>query len=110
MNVLNSVNSVVATTNDNTLDAGSILQAWNAMSVAFTITNSGDESLDYEVVAGNESDLSDGVVIQASATLTSGSVGSYAISVAPFSYYGVNLQSSAPDTPSEATTLGKAKG
>lgn len=110
MNIINQVNSVVATTNDNTLDTGSILQAWNAMSVAFTIANTGDESLDYEVVAGNQSDLSDAVVIQSSATLTSGSVGSYAVSISPFSYYGVNLVSSAPDTPSEATILGRAKG
>lgn len=110
MNVINSVNSVVATTNDNTLDVDSILQAWNAMSVSFTISNSGDESLDYEVVAGNQPDLSDAVVIQNSATLVSGAVGSYATQVSPFSYYGINLQSSAPDTPSEATILGRAKG
>lgn len=110
MNVLNAVNSVAVTTNDNTLDEGSILKAWNSMSVAFTVTNSGNETLDYEVVAGNESDLSDAVIVQASAALTSGSVGSYAIQVSPFSYYGINLQSSAPDTPSEATILGRAKG
>lgn len=110
MNILNSVNSVIATTNTMTLDTGSVLQAWNSMSVAFTVINSGDESLDYEVIAGNMADLSDAAVIQASATLASGAVGSYAISIAPFSYYGVNVKSTAPDTPSEATILGRAKG
>lgn len=110
MNVINQVNSVVVTTNTNTLDTGSILQAWNAMSVAFTVVNTGAESLDYQVVVGNTSDLSDAVVIQNTATLASGAVGSYGISIAPFSYYAIKVVSSAPDTPSEATILGRAKG
>ena len=66
--------------------------------------------MDYEILGGHQSDLSDGVIIQNSATIASGAVGSYAVQIAPFSYYGVNVQSSAPGTPSEATIIGKAKG
>lgn len=110
MNVLSLSNSVVATTDDLTLDSGSIVNATSALSVSFTIVNSGDESMDYVIVAGNTSDLSDAVVVQSSAELASGAVGSYAVQVAPFLYYGVQVGSAAPSTPSEATIKGRAKG
>lgn len=110
MQILNSVYPTATSTNTNTIVSGSILQAYNAMSVSFTVTNSGSESLNYEIVAGNEPDLSDSVVVQNSATLASGAVGAYSNSIAAFSYYGVNLQATTPDAFSTVIILGRAKG
>lgn len=111
MNVLNSVNSVTATTNDNTLDTDSILQAWNAMSVSFTIKNTGDtNSLSYEVIGGHTSDLSDGVVVQASDNVAAGAVGSYAVSTAPFTFYGIKIVSTSAGNHTTSSILGRAKG
>ena len=110
MIILRSVNSVVNTTDVDTLDEGSILDATNAMSVSYTVLNSGDESLDYTVVAGNASDLSDAVVVQNSATLASGACGTYALTISPYCFYGIFLISTVEETPSEATIKGRTKG
>ena len=111
MQILNSVYPTVTSTNTNTIVSGSILQAYNAMSVAFTVKNTGDtNSVDYQIIAGHTSDLSDGVVVQNTATLTAGSVGSYSIQIAPFSYYGVKIVSSSIGNHTTALIFGKAKG
>jgi hypothetical protein len=110
MNILSRVSTVQASTNDNTLVASSILNASRALAISFTIENSGDESIDWEVVAGNASDLSDASVIQASATIASTAHGTYGITVPPYAFYGVNIVSSAPDTPGEGTISAIAKG
>ena len=110
MQILNDVNPVQASVNANTLVANGTLDAGAAFSVSFTIENSGAESIDYEVVAGNLEDLSDAVVVQASATLTSGSFGTYAVSIAPYSYYGIMIASTVGGAHGEATIRGRAKG
>jgi hypothetical protein len=110
MNIIDSVSSTITTTDVNTLDPSLILIAGNAMSVSFTILNTGDESLDYEIVAGNLMNLSDGVVIEESDTLAPDGVASYAVQVAPFSYYGVKLVSTSQGNHTTALVTGRAKG
>jgi hypothetical protein len=110
MQILYSVSPVQASVNTNTLVAGSTVDATMALSVSFTIENSGDESIDYEVIAGNLEDLSDATVVQASATLTTGSFGTYAVSIAPYSYYGIKIASTVGGSHGEATIYGTSKG
>lgn len=111
MQILSGVSASVTSTNTNTLVAGSILNATNALSVSFTVKNTGDtNSISYEVIGGNASDLSDGVVVQASANLAAGVVGSYGIQVAVFSYYGIKIVSTLAGNHSTGSILGKAKG
>lgn len=111
MNILYAVNPTATSTNTLTLVSGSILNATNGMSVSFTVKNTGDtNSVDYLIVGGNASDLSDGVTVQNSATLAVGAVGSYSSFVAVFSYYGVYLQATIPDSFSTVEILGRTKG
>lgn len=111
MQILNGVSATPTTTNTNTLVADSILSAGNALSVSFTVKNTGDtNSLSYEVIGGNAPDLSDGVVVQASAALAAGAVGSYGVQVAPFAYYGIKVISTSAGNHTTGSILGKGKG
>jgi len=111
MQILSGVSATPTTTNTNTLVAGSVLNASNALSISFTVKNTGDtNSLDYEVIGGNAPDLSDGVIVQASATLAAGAVGSYGIQVAPFAYYGIKVISTSSGNHTTGSILGKSKG
>jgi hypothetical protein len=110
MQVLHVVDPVQASTNSNVIVTNSIVDAYHAQSVSFTIENSGAESIDYEVIAGNLSDLSDATVVQASATILSSAFGTYAVSIAPYSFYGVKIVSTVGDAHGEATVHGRAKG
>lgn len=111
MQILNSVYPTATSTNTNTIVSGSILQAYNAMSVAFTVKNTGDtNSVDYQIIAGHTSNLSDGVVVQNTATLTQGTVGSYSVQVAAFSYYGVKIVSTSAGNHTTVSVLGRSKG
>lgn len=111
MQILNSVSATPTTTNTNTLVSGSILNATNALSVSFTVKNTGgSNSLSYEVIGGNTSDLSDGVVVQNSATVAAGAIGSYAVQVTPFAYYGIKVVSTSAGNHTTGLVSGKAKG
>jgi len=111
MQILSGVNPTLTTTNTNTLISGSILNASAALSVSFTIRNTGDtNSLSYEVIGGHASDLSDGVVVQASANVAAGAVSSYAVSTAPFTFYGIKAVSTSAGNHTTGSILGKAKG
>lgn len=110
MSVITSVNVVQVSTNDSTLVAGSILSAWQGLSVSYTIVNTGDDTISYVVYGGNASDLSDGVIVQGSADILSDEAGSYSAFVAPFSFYGIYIESKVDDTPGEATVRGVVKG
>jgi hypothetical protein len=111
MNILNSVNATATSTNTSTLISGSILNATNGMSVSFTVKNTGlTNSVDYLIIAGNASDLSDGVTIQNSATLAAGAVGSYGVQVAVFSYYGIKIVSTSAGNHTTVEAKGRVKG
>jgi len=110
MNVTSSVSPVQASTNTNTLVVGSVLNAGRALAISFTIQNSGDESIQWQVRGGNLSSLADGAIVQAAATVTAGSYATYAISTAPYQFYGIFIESTVDDNHGEATIKGIAKG
>ncbi len=110
MQVLKSVSPVQASTNTSILVVGSTLDAGNAWTLSYTVKNTGANSINWLVVGGNSSDLSDGVTVQNSATLTAGSIGSYSISVPLYNFYGIKIVSTVADTPGQATVNGKTKG
>lgn len=111
MNILNAINATATSTNTSTLVSGSILNATNGMSVSFTVKNTGvTNSVDYLIIAGNTSDLSDGVTVQNSATLAAGAVGSYSVQIAPFCYYGVKIASTSAGNHSTIEAKGRVRG
>ena len=110
MTVISSVSAVQASTNDSVLVTGSTLSAWQGLSVSYTIVNTGDDTISWIVYGANASDLSDKVIVQASADILSGAAGSYSAFVAPFSFYAVYIESKVDDTPGEATVRGVVKG
>ena len=110
MSVISSVTVTQASTNTSALVAGSILSAWQGLSVSYSIVNTGDDTISWIVYAGNSSDLSDKSIIQASADILSGASSSYSAFVAPFSFYGIYIESKVDDTPGEATVRGVVKG
>lgn len=110
MQILDSVTPVQASVNTNTLVTGSTLNATSALSVSFTNKNTGAQSINWEVIGSNLKDLSDFTVVQASATITAGSVGTYAVSIAPYSFYAVKIASTVGGQHGQATIQGRAKG
>lgn len=110
MAVISSVNATQVSTNTSVLVTGSIIQAWQGLSVAFTIVNSGADTISYIVYGGNASDLSDKVSIQSTTDILAGASGSYSAFVAPFAYYGIYVKSKVNDTPGTAVVRGVVKG
>lgn len=110
MNVIGSVSPVQTSTNDYALVQGSILNATRALSVSYTIVNTGDNSITWQVMAGNASDLSDGIVTQAPAAVAADATGSYSVYPAPFKYYGVQIKSTSGGSHGEGSVRGAAKG
>lgn len=110
MTVLNRISKSQATTNTLTLITGSIIQTTNGLALAITIKNTGPDTLSWTLYGGNVSDLSDGVVIKASADILTGAVDSYSNSLAPFEFYGVYVKSKVNDVPSTALVNMLSKG
>jgi len=98
-----------ASTNAYVLVAGSILDTLNTRLANFTIENSGAESIDWKVLAGNTVTLSEAIEAQAEATVAAAAYGTFSVNPAVWRYYGVYVKSSAPDTPGEATVIGVTK-
>lgn len=87
---------------------GSKIDTVDKDSVAITTLNSdAANSLDWKVL-GSIDDVSY-VEVQAEATLAFGALGSYSVAQAPFRYYKVQVKSTVPATPSEATVSAIAK-
>ena len=94
-----------------TLVAGSILDTLNSSSVSYSVKNTEvTNSVDYKILAGNTSNIAEAVEIQAAATILAGAYGGYAISIAPWRYYGVYIQSTVVVTPATVTVVGITKG
>jgi uncharacterized membrane protein len=110
MNVINGGAFSQASTNAYALIAGSILDATMALSVSFTIKNTGANTILWEVIAGNAPDLSDGAVIVAPATLAANAVASYGVTPAPYSYYGIYIKSNVDNNSGTASIRSAAKG
>lgn len=98
------------TTNSFALIVGSTLDTLNNLAVSFTVENTGVNSIDWKVLGGNVSDLSDGVEVQASATILTTAFDSYSSSVAVFRYYGVQVKSTVPASVGTAVLHGITKG
>ena len=114
-NVGRSATSVTPTaqgsTDSWTLVAGSTLDTLNNLTASYTVQNTEvTNSVDYKIKAGNASNFSDAVEVQAAATILAGAYGSYAISIAPWRYYGVFIQSTVLVTPASVLVRGVTKG
>ncbi len=80
-------------------------------SVSFTIENTdGANSLDWRVIGANASDYSDAAIVQAEATVASGAFDSFAVTQAPYRYYGVEIKATAGGSQGDGLVRGYAKG
>lgn len=77
-------------------------------SVSYTIVVS-THSIDWEVMGANQADYSDEVVVQSSATVAAGAVGSYSTVQAPFLFYRVKIKSTGAGQVGNAVVTGAAK-
>jgi len=102
--------SATASTNTYVLVPNALIDTLNSFSGTFTILNTGADSINWKVLAGNGSGLTEAIEAQAEATVTAGAYGTFSVTPAIWRYYGVYIMSSAPDTPGEATVVGTAKG
>lgn len=79
-------------------------------SVAYTIENSGADTIDWRVVAGNASDFSDAIIVQVEAAVVAAAFDDYSVVTAVWKHYRVEVKSTVADTPGGATVLGVGKG
>jgi hypothetical protein len=91
------------------LVAGSILNTYRYETVSYTIQNSGLNTIDWEVLGGNVSDLSDGTAVKVSATLAASAFSTYAVSPAPYRFYGIFIKDDAGGSHGTAVVHGIAK-
>lgn len=110
MQILNIVTPVQASVNDSTLVAGSILNAGRAQSISYTISNTGAQSIDWEVRAGNQADLSDSIVAQAFEAVAADAEKGYGVANPPYMFYGIYIKSTSSGQHGEATIAGASKG
>ena len=110
MQIYDSCETSQASTNTSTFVTASTLDAYQAMSVSYTVKNAGANSVNFEVIAGNLADLSDAVQVQAPATVANGAVGSYAVSIAPYVFYGIKIVDTVGGNHGTVTVRGRAKG
>jgi hypothetical protein len=90
--------------------AGSNLDATRSNSVSYTITNTGVNSLTWQVLAGNASDGSDAAVISGPAALLAAATASFSQSPALYRFYKIQIKSTVAATPGTAVVNGVAKG
>jgi len=93
-----------------TLVAGSVLDTLNSLTASFIIENTGANSIDWKVIAGNESTLAAAIEAQAEATVLTTAYGTFSVNPAIWRYYGVYIKSTVPATPGEGTVIGVTKG
>jgi len=99
---MNSVNDYATVT-------GSVIDTLNFLTVAFTIVNTGANSITWKVIASNASDFSAAVEVQAEAALAAGLASSFAAAVAPWRYYKVMHKSTVGGDHGQSTVRGIAK-
>lgn len=107
--VLNKVTAVQTSTNTSAVVADATMQTTYGIAMSYTIVNTGDDTISWILYGGNASDLSDKVIVKASADILAAGVDSYSNSFAPFEYYGIFIKSKVDDTPGEATIRGIVK-
>ncbi len=72
--------------------AGSLLDTLHTQSVAYTILNSGANSLTWQVLAANLPDFSDVQVVKAPAAVAAAGIDTYVVAAAPYRYYKVQVK------------------
>ena len=98
------------TTSDELIVTGSTLDTLNNYSASYTIQNTGAESIDWRVMAGNVAGMADKVQVQASATVLAAGVSSYSVAGAPYRYYAVYVTDTVGGSHGQATVHGITKG
>ena len=101
--------SATASTNAYVLVPNALLDTLNSFLCTFTIFNSGANSLNWKVIAGNTSGLNEDIEAQAEATVAAGAYGTFSATPAVWRYYGVKIKSTVDDTPGEGTVTGITK-
>jgi len=89
---------------------GSTLDALYAANVSYTILNNGAQSINWKVLADNNSDFSAAVTVQNSATVAAAGVGTYTAAPAPYRYYKVQIQDTSGGQHGQSHLSGIAKG
>lgn len=90
--------------------ADSLMNTLNRHTLSYTIKNTGAESIDWKVVGGNLSDLSDGVVVNSAATIASGAYGTpYTATETVYQWYAVYIVDTVGGNHGEATINGISK-
>jgi hypothetical protein len=110
MSLISGVNVTQTSTNTAALVVGSTLNAWQGLSVAYTIVNAGNDTISWIVYGANSSDLTDKVIVQASADIAKDASGSYSAFVAPYGFYCVYIVSKVNGAPGTVTVRGNVKG
>ena len=110
MTIINKVNAVQASTNTSVVATDATMQTSYGTAISYTIVNTGDDTISWILYGANASDLSDKVIVKASADVLAAGVDSYSNSLAPFEYYGIFIKSKVDNTPGEATIRGILKG
>lgn len=102
MTVINAINATQVSTNTSTLVAGSTISTSVGNGLGLTIVNTGSNTITWILYGSNASDLSDKVIVKASADILTTASDSYSNSFAPFLYYSTYIQSKVNDTPGTA--------
>lgn len=110
MLIRNGCSVVQDSTDSSTLVAGSTLDTSAGMSLAYTIVNTGANTISWTVYGANLGDLSDKVVVQATADVVANAIASYALTIAPFKFYAVYIISKSAGNAGQATLNGIVKG
>lgn len=88
--------------------AGSTLDTLYFKSVSYTLINA-DQTITYQILAGNRSDFVDAVVVQAPADILAAGTATYAVAQAPYRYYKVQIKDKVGGTHGNTGVYGLAK-
>lgn len=92
-----------------TVVAGSALDASVFEALSYTMKNTGANSINYSVHAGNASDFSDEVTIVAATTILAAGIASYSVAPPPYRYYRVKIAATAGGAQGQMTLRGVAR-
>lgn len=87
--------------------AGSTLDTLYFKSVSYTLINA-DQTITYQILAGNRADFADAVVVKTANILAAGT-DTYAVAQAPYRYYKVQIKDAVGGTHGTTGVYGLAK-
>lgn len=109
MAVIQRVTTTQGTVDLATIVAGFPLQTTFGTGISISILNTGENEAFWSVYAGNKSDMSDSVAVNAEELIIDGHADSYAVDYAPFEFYAVYIRSSVSDNPTTVDVVGLVK-